>query len=210
MRVSRHPDLRYERKLWRTGLEAIAGVDEAGVGPMAGPVVAAAVIFPPEIFIKGVHDSKQLAPEKRDELFPLINQRALTVGVGLASPGEVDELNIYWATMLASERALLTLVRAPDHVLVDGRLIPGLKLPQTKIVGGDRKSFCIAAASIIAKVTRDRMMLDYDSQFPGYGFARHKGYCTADHFATLAELGPSPIHRRSFMPVRDAAQRKLF
>jgi len=210
MRVSRHPDLRYERKLWRTGLEAIAGVDEAGVGPMAGPVVAAAVIFPPEIFIKGVHDSKQLAPEKRDELFPLINQRALTVGIGLASPGEVDELNIYWATMLASERAVLTLVRAPDHVLVDGRLIPGLKLPQTKIVGGDRKSFCIAAASIIAKVTRDRMMLDYDSQFPGYGFARHKGYCTADHFAALAELGPSPIHRRSFMPVRDAAQRRLF
>src|SRR5216684_4791106 len=210
MRASRHPDLRYERKLWRTGLEAIAGVDEAGVGPMAGPVVAAAVIFPPEIFIKGVHDSKQLAPEKRYELFPLINQRALTVGVGLASPGEIDELNIYWATMLASERALLTLVRAPDHVLVDGRLIPGLKLPQTKIVGGDRKSFCIAAASIIAKVTRDRLMAEYDAQYPEFGFAQHKGYCTADHFAALERLGPTPIHRRSFAPVWEAAQRRLF
>src|SRR6202022_707620 len=131
-----------------------------------------------------------------DELFPLIREKALAVGVGVAGSIEVDELNIYWAAMLASERALAALVRQPDHVLVDGRLIPNLKLPQTKIVGGDRKSFCIAAASIIAKVTRDRMMLDYDSQFPGYGFARHKGYCTADHFTALAELGPSPIHRR--------------
>src|SRR5258708_9281111 len=113
MRVSRHPDLRYERKLWRTGLEAIAGVDEAGVGPMAGPVVAAAVIFEPESFIKGVHDSKQLTPEKREELFPLIRAKALTVGVGIAQAGEVDELNIYWASMLASERALAALMRLP-------------------------------------------------------------------------------------------------
>lgn len=205
-----HPNLRYERKLWRVGLLTIAGVDEAGVGPMAGPVVAAAVIFPPETFIKGVNDSKLLHAERREELFPQIRERALAVGVGIASHGEIDEINIYWATMAASERALLALTRTPDHVLVDGRLIPELKLPQTRIVGGDRKSFCIAAASIIAKVTRDRMMLAYDEQYPAYGFARHKGYCTADHCDALARFGPSPIHRRSFAPVWEAAQRKLF
>jgi len=205
-----HPNLRHERKLWNAGLEAVAGVDEAGVGPMAGPVVAAAVIFSPETFIKGVNDSKQLAPERREELFPLIKERALAFGIGVACAAEVDQLNIFWATMAASERALAALCRTPDHVLVDGRLIPELKLPQTRIVGGDRKSFCIAAASIIAKVTRDRMMAEYDAQYPGYGFAQHKGYCTADHFAALDRLGPSPIHRRSFAPVWDAAQRKLF
>ena len=208
--MSKRPDLRYERRFWKSGLAAIAGVDEAGVGPMAGPVVAAAVIFEPESFIKGVHDSKQLTPAQREHLFPLIHEKALSIGVGIAGSIEIDELNIYWASMLASERALAALARRPDHVLVDGRLIPNLKLPQTKIVGGDRKSFCIAAASIIAKVTRDRMMLEYDAEYPGYGFASHKGYCTANHFAALAELGPTPIHRRSFAPVMEAAQRKLF
>ena len=208
--MTKRPDLRYERRLWKTGLEAIAGVDEAGVGPMAGPVVAAAVIFAPEAFIRGVHDSKQLTLEQRESLDPLIRERAIAFGVGVAGPAEIDELNIYWAAMLASERALAALSRIPDHVLVDGRLIPGLKLPQSKIVGGDRKSFCIAAASIIAKVARDRLMVEYDAQYPGYGFAQHKGYCTADHFSALAERGPSPIHRRSFEPVRLAAQRNLF
>jgi ribonuclease HII len=205
-----HPDLRHERKLWRVGLQAVAGVDEAGVGPMAGPVVAAAVIFPVETFIKGVNDSKQLLPERRGELYPLIRSSALAVGVGIAHPAEVDQLNIFWATMAASERAVAALCRTPDHVLVDGRRIPELKLPQTRIVGGDRKSFCIAAASIIAKVTRDRMMAELDAQYPGYGFAQHKGYCTTDHMGALDRLGPCPIHRRSFAPVWDAAQRKLF
>jgi ribonuclease HII len=206
----RPPDLRYERKFWRAGLPAIAGVDEAGVGPMAGPVVAAAVIFTPETFIKGVDDSKRLPPDRREDLFGRIRDRAVVFGIGLATPAEIDELNIFWATMAASERALLAMGRIPDHVLVDGRLIPELKLPQTRIVGGDRKSFCIAAASIIAKVTRDRMMTEYEAQFPGYGFAQHKGYCTADHFAALQRMGPSPIHRRSFAPVWEAAQRRLF
>ncbi len=205
-----HPSLRYERKLWREGANAVAGVDEAGVGPMAGPVVAAAVIFDQEVFIKGVNDSKQLTPERREALFPAIRDRAIAVGIGFASPGEIDQLNIFWATMAASERALQALGRTPDHVLVDGRLIPELKLPQTKIVGGDRKSFCIAAASIIAKVTRDRLMAEYDAQYPEFGFAQHKGYCTADHFAALERLGPTPIHRRSFAPVWVAAQRRLF
>ncbi len=207
--MSRHPDLRYERKLWRTGIEEVAGVDEAGVGPMAGPVVAAAVIFAPETYIKGVHDSKQVAPDKRDEVHDLIRDRALAIGVGIAEVEEIDRLNIYWATMKASERALAALGRTPGHVLVDGRKIPGLALPQTHIVGGDRKSFCIAAASIVAKVTRDRIMASYDRQYPGYGFARHKGCCTADHLQILEQLGPSPIHRRSFSPVAAAAQLKL-
>jgi ribonuclease HII len=204
--MTRHPDLRYERKLWRSGIEAVAGVDEAGVGPMAGPVVAAAVIFAPETFIKGVHDSKQLAPERREELYVLITARALVWGVGMAEPIEIDRLNIYWATREASLRALAGLGRAPGHVLVDGRGIAALEHPQTPIVGGDRKSFCIAAASILAKVTRDRMMCEYDARFPGYGFAQHKGYCTPEHFAALRALGPSPIHRRSFAPVFDASQ----
>ncbi|HJU12608.1 MAG TPA: ribonuclease HII [Candidatus Binataceae bacterium] len=208
--MASHPNLRYERKLWRDGLLAIAGVDEAGVGPMAGPVVAAAVIFEPETFIKGVNDSKQLKPQDREEYFDKIQSRALALGVGIASHAEVDEINIFWATMAASRRAISSLLRTPDHVLVDGRRIPELKLPQTRIVGGDRKSFCIAAASIIAKVTRDRMMVEYDAQYPGYGFAQHKGYCTPEHFELLERLGPSPLHRRSFAPVWEAAQRKLF
>ncbi len=208
--MSKRPDLRYERRLWKSGLSAIAGVDEAGVGPMAGPVVAAAVIFAPEMFIKGVHDSKQLTPESRAELFDAIGLKALAIGIGIADPQEIDRLNIYWATMAASRRALTALGQTPQHVLADGRGIPGLDLPQTAIVGGDRKSFCIAAASIIAKVTRDRIMLDYHAQYPDYGFASHKGYCTAEHFAALASFGPSPIHRRSFAPVLAALQRQLF
>ena len=207
--MTKHPDLRYERRLWRAGCETVAGVDEAGVGPMAGPVVAAAVIFAPETFIKGVHDSKQLAPEKREELMDAIAARALAIGVGVAEVDEIDRFNIYWATMRASGRAIAALKCAPGHVLVDGRAIAGLELPQTHIVGGDRKSFCIAAASIVAKVTRDRMMVEYDARYPGWGFARHKGYCTADHFEALRKLGPSPIHRRSFAPVRDAQQMLL-
>jgi len=207
--MTRHPDLRHERKLWRTGSETVAGVDEAGVGPMAGPVVAAAVVFPPETFIKGVHDSKQLLAEQREELHTKIRARALTFGIGVAEVEEIDRLNIYWATMRAIERALAALKLAPDHVLIDGRKVPGLAIPQTHIVGGDRKSFCIAAASILAKVTRDRIMTAYDDQYPGYGFAQHKGYCTEDHFQLLEQLGPSPIHRRSFSPVALAAQLKL-
>lgn len=207
--MSRPPDLRYERKLWAEGLDAVAGVDEVGVGPMAGPVVAAAVIFPPEVFIKGVHDSKQLTAERREALFPLIREQAIAIGLGMAEVEEIDRRNIYHATMAAMIRAIEALDRKPHHVLVDGRKIPGLTLPQTRIVGGDRKSFCIAAASIIAKVTRDRMMCDYDASYPGYGFARHKGYCTAEHVAAVEQLGPSPIHRTSFAPVAMAAQLKL-
>jgi ribonuclease HII len=207
--MSRHPDMRYERRLWKAGIEVVAGLDEAGVGPMAGPVVAAAVIFPPETFIKGVHDSKQLAPDDREELYPLIFERARAVGVGIAKVWEIDSLNIYRAACVASARAIHALSVAPAHVLVDGRRNPELSIAQTPIVGGDRKSFCIAAASIVAKVTRDRMMLEFDARYPGYGFGAHKGYCTAEHFAALKRLGPCPIHRRSFAPVAAAQQLEL-
>src|SRR5271157_976559 len=171
--------MRHERKLWKAGVDVVAGVDEVGVGPMAGPVVAAAVIFAPESFIKGVHDSKQLSPEKRYALYPIIMERAVAVGVGMADVAEIDRVNIYRAAVAACVRAVNALMPPPQHVLVDGRRNPDLLLPQTSIVGGDRKSFCIAAASIVAKVVRDRMMLDYDARFPDYGFASHKGYCTA-------------------------------
>jgi ribonuclease HII len=207
--MSKPPDLRYERKLWNSGIAMVAGVDEAGVGPMAGPVVAAAVIFAPEEFISGVHDSKQLSAEQREPLYEAIRARAIAVGIGTADCEEIDRLNIFWATMRASCRAVAALGRVPDHVLIDGRPIRGLDLPQTNIVGGDRKSFCIAAASIVAKVTRDRMMLEYDASFPGYGFAQHKGYCTNDHMEALRALGPCAIHRRSFAPVAAAAQQRL-
>ena len=207
--MTKHPDLRYERRLWRAGFATVAGVDEVGVGPMAGPVVAAAVIFAPEVFISGVHDSKQLDAETREELNGYIRARALAIGVGIAEVDEIDRVNIYWAAIRASERALAGLASSPDHVLIDGRGIPGLRFPQTHIVGGDRKSFCIAAASIVAKVARDRMMTELDARHPGYGFASHKGYCTAEHFEALAKLGPSPVHRRSFAPVQASLQPRL-
>ena len=196
--MGKRADLRYERRFWKQGVHAVAGCDEVGVGPMAGPVVAAAVLFEPEVFIKGVHDSKQLPPEKREELYPLIMERAMTVGIGSAGIDEIDSLNIYWATMLAFKRALAALTHTPAHVLVDGRKIPGLKLPQTKIVGGDRKSFCIAAASIIAKVTRDRFMRRADERHPGWQFATHVGYSTPEHREAIERLGVSPLHRLSF------------
>ena len=197
--MTKHPDLRYERKLWRSGVEVVAGVDEAGVGPMAGPVVAAAVIFAPETFIKGVHDSKQLAPERREELYERITTRALAWGVGVADPLEIDRLNIYWATREASLRALAGLGRAPGHVLVDGRGIAALEHPQTPIVGGDRKSFCIAAASILAKVTRDRLMRAEAAHFPLYDFEYNKGYPCPRHKLALKAWGPSAIHRRTWV-----------
>jgi ribonuclease HII len=176
---------------------------------MAGPVVAAAVIFPPETFIKGVDDSKQLLPEQREHLAPEIRAKAIAIGVGVGEVAEIDRVNIYHARVAAIIRALEQLSCRPDHVLLDGRRIAEITLPHTAMVGGDRRSFCIAAASIIAKVTRDKIMCEYDDRFPGYGFARHKGYCTAEHFEAVERLGPSPIHRTSFAPVIAAAQLKL-
>ena len=179
----------------------ICGVDEAGRGPLAGPVVAAAVVFHKPRAPKGINDSKLLAPEVREALFDAINGTA-AVGIGIASVGEIDEINILQATFLAMRRAVAALPSLPRHILVDGNLTPDLGCPATAIVKGDGISLSIAAASIIAKVTRDRIMRDLDLPHPGYGFAQHKGYGTPAHLDAIARLGPSPVHRRSFAPFR--------
>lgn len=192
--------LQFEASLWEKGLTYVAGVDEAGRGPLAGPVVAAAIIFPTDFFLTGVDDSKKLSHTLREQLYPQIIENCRSYGVGIVSVEEIDRINIYQAAMLAMRQALDQLSPAAEHVLVDGRNIPQLELPQTSIIKGDGLSFTIGAASIIAKVTRDRLMLDYHDAFPEYGFDRHKGYATKLHLRALREHGPCAIHRRSFHP----------
>ncbi len=194
-----------EVELWASGAEFVAGVDEAGRGPLAGPVVAGAVILPRDLGIQGIDDSKKLTPKRREELFALIRAEAVAVGVGIVPHTVIDEVNILRATHRAMREALDGLSVRPDHVLVDGDHVPTIELPQTPLPQGDRRSTAIAAASIIAKVTRDRMLLEYDDTYPGYGFARHKGYGTPEHISALMRLGPCEIHRRSFRIVLDAA-----
>lgn len=195
--------LRVERGLWRAGIERIAGVDEAGVGPLAGPVVAAAVILPPESGIRGVHDSKRLAPAVREELAARIRDEARAWSVAVVEPVEIDRRNIYRATLEAMRRAVQGLAVPPDHVLVDARAIPGIPYRQEAIVKGDARCHAIAAASILAKTARDGLMEAYDREFPGYGFADHKGYPTEAHRDAIRRLGPCPIHRRSFRLLPD-------
>lgn len=180
----------------------IAGVDEAGRGPLAGPVVAAAVILCPG-GIAGLNDSKKLSAAQRERLFAAIVARC-TVGIGMASVAEIDSLNILWATMLAMERAVAELGVAPDEVLVDGNRCPTWQWRSRAIIGGDAIEPCISAASIVAKVTRDRIMVAADCDYPGYGWASNKGYGARVHLDALARLGPTPLHRRSFAPVARA------
>ncbi|MCP5151230.1 MAG: ribonuclease HII [Chromatiales bacterium] len=180
----------------------VAGVDEAGRGPLAGPVVAAAVVLDPSRPIAGVADSKTLSAATREALAERIRAEALAFGLGAASVAEIDRLNILHATMLAMRRAVGALATPPELVLVDGNRCPALECPSRAVVGGDRTVAAIAAASILAKVTRDAEMVALDARHPGYGFATHKGYPTAAHRAALAALGPCPEHRRSFGPVR--------
>ncbi|OQW72332.1 MAG: ribonuclease HII [Proteobacteria bacterium ST_bin13] len=180
----------------------IAGVDEAGRGPLAGPVVAAAVILCPG-GIAGLNDSKKLSAAQRERLFATIVARC-TVGIGMASVAEIDSLNILWATMLAMERAVAGLGVAPDDVLVDGNRCPDWRWRSRAIIGGDAIEPCISAASIVAKVTRDRIMVAADRDYPGYGWASNKGYGARVHLDALARLGPTPLHRRSFAPVARA------
>lgn len=182
----------------------VAGVDEVGRGPLAGPVVAAAVILDPTRPIEGLDDSKRLTAIRRAALEPIIQACALAWALGRAEVEEVDRLNVLVASMLAMQRAVAALVEVPGHVLVDGNRTPALPCPATAVVGGDGKVAAIAAASILAKVARDREMVEHDDRYPGYGFARHKGYPSAEHLAALAALGPSPLHRKSFAPVRQA------
>jgi len=196
---------RFEAELWEEGLDLVAGIDEAGRGPLAGPVVAAAVVLPREIPFSGIDDSKKLTHERREELHDLIRSHAVGVGVGSVSHDVIDEINILRATRRAMREALQDLAgvlgRPPDHVLVDGDDVPDMPVPQTGIHSGDQLSTAIAAASIIAKVTRDRILVEYETSYPGYGFAHHKGYGTPEHMAALTKLGPCEIHRRSFSPV---------
>ena len=189
----------FEARAWRTGVVRVAGVDEAGRGPLAGPVVAAAVVIDPDRRIKRLADSKLLTPERRAELYDVIMARAVAVGVGVVDHVTIDRVNILQATRVAMLEALHQLKVAPDLVITDFVALSGLACPQRNLVDGDARCATVAAASIIAKVTRDRIMLDGDGQFPEYGFARHKGYATAEHLAALDRHGPCPLHRRSFI-----------
>jgi ribonuclease HII len=192
---------RFEAQAWKTGLTRVAGLDEAGRGPLAGPVVAAAVIMDPARRVRGVRDSKVLSPERRLELFEEIRARALGVGIGIVDHETIDRVNILEATRLAMRRALDALVPAPDLVITDFVALRDLPCPQRNLVDGDARCATVAAASIVAKVTRDRLMHEADRQFPQYGFARHKGYATPDHLAALDRHGPCPLHRRTFSGV---------
>jgi len=187
-----------ERELWASGVSRIAGVDEAGVGPLAGPIVAAAVIFPEGLGLPGVDDSKKLTPASRARLAANIRESALAYAVAVVNAEEIDRINPYRAALAAMGRALSALDLRPDHVLVDARRVPGCDWPQEAIIKGDARCHAIAAASILAKTTRDELMLRYDGEFPGYGFADHKGYGTVSHRDAIRRLGPCAIHRMSF------------
>ncbi|OVE80377.1 ribonuclease HII [bacterium I07] len=188
----------YENVLWDRGYESVAGVDEAGRGPLAGPVVAGAVIFKDHVLIEGMNDSKKLTPRKREQLYHGIREHALAWATGIVFEQEIDRINIYQATLKAMRKAIGSLCVNPDFLLIDGHALPENILPQRAIPGGDRKCYSIAAASIVAKVTRDKMMLEYDEMFPQYGFAQHKGYGTKKHFEAIQQFGLCEIHRKSF------------
>lgn len=202
-----HRLLAYERAAREEGFRLIAGVDEAGMAPLAGPVVAAAAILPEGLRPRGLDDSKKLGAETRERLAAEVKAGALAWAVGIATVEEIDRLNIYHAGLLAMRRAVLGLLPAPEILLVDARKIPGVALPQRPIIHGDAISLSIAAASVLAKTHRDGLLVELDAAHPGYGLARHKGYPTPEHFEALARLGPSPIHRTSFAPVREALGR---
>lgn len=196
--------LKFERELWSQEVALIAGIDEAGMSPLAGPVAAAAVVLEPGWRAPGINDSKQVAPERRAELAVLIKSEARAWAVAFAEPEEIDRLNIYWAGLAAMRRAVEMLGLVPEHLLIDARKLRDVPIQQTRIVKGDERSLSIAAASILAKTERDARMVEYDREYPHYGFARHKGYPVREHVAALAKHGACPIHRRSFAPVRSA------
>ena len=188
-----------ENSLRAEGLSLICGVDEAGRGPLAGPVYAAAVILPESCVIDGLNDSKKLTEKRREALFSVIEREAVAFGIGVASEAEIDEMNILRATYLAMNRAIEKLPIQPQLCLIDGNRNEGIVFPSRTVIGSDAKCACIAAASVLAKVSRDRIMLEMDEKYPEYGFAQHKGYGTKAHYAALREYGPSPIHRLTFL-----------
>jgi ribonuclease HII len=203
------PTEEFEQEARRCGYRRIAGVDEAGRGPLAGPVVAAAVILPVCCRLIGIDDSKQLSASERDRFYAAIMDRAVCVGVGSSTAEEIDHINILEATKLAMRRALAELSPAPDYVLIDAVSLTGVAMPVRPIIKGDALSSSIAAASIVAKVTRDRLMAQFHEAYPQYNFLSHKGYGTEEHLARLAEYGPSPIHRRTFAPVSAALSKPM-
>jgi ribonuclease HII len=191
-----------EKKLWQKGFLLLAGIDEAGRGPLAGPVVAAACILPTRFDLPGLNDSKALTESKREKLFSQIQTQAIDYAIGSAEPAEIDVLNILQATKLAMKRAVEGLTVRPHHLLIDALTLPAVNLPQLPLVRGDQLSASIAAASILAKVTRDRLMVELDTLYPEYTFSKNKGYGTSEHMKVLRRLGPCPLHRRSFAPVK--------
>lgn len=194
------PDFVFEKEAELNGYKFICGVDEAGRGPLAGPVCAAAVILPLDVEIEGLNDSKKLTEKKREELFPIIKEKALAFSIAFASVEEIEEFNILNATFIAMNRAIEGLNIPADYALIDGNKIPkGIKIPAGYVIKGDSKSMSIAAASILAKVTRDNLMLEYDEKYPQYEFKKHKGYGTKIHYEKISEYGESPIHRSSFL-----------
>ena len=197
------PTYEIEEKMSAEGYNAVCGIDEAGRGPLSGPVCAAAVILPRGLIIEGLNDSKKLTAKKREKLFDIIIQNAVAYGIGLASPEEIDAINILNADMLAMKRAIEALQTPADFALVDGNIARDLPIPAMPVIKGDALSYSIAAASVLAKVTRDRLCLEDDKNYPEYGFAKHKGYGTKDHMDALRRLGPSPIHRKSFLKFLD-------
>jgi ribonuclease HII len=195
--------LNFERVLWKSGIKSIAGVDEVGVGPLAGPVVAAAVVFAPGTQLMGIDDSKRLDPELRQKMEAAIRATGAAIGIGMADVGEIDSLNIYHAALVAMRRAVEALPSMPEHLLIDARTIPGVSIPQNSFCKGDGINFSIAAASIIAKTHRDRLMEELEKKYPGYGFAQHKGYSTPEHQNAIRGLGPCPVHRMSYPFIRE-------
>jgi ribonuclease HII len=210
MPAARHDQFEFEAALWGAGCLRVAGVDEAGRGPLAGPVVAAAVVFPPAWLasdlpaeLRGLNDSKQLTESRREEFFAVLTRLPeIQFAIAAVDAPTIDRINILQATHRAMNEALAQLKPAPEHALVDGTRVKTLRFPQTPIVKGDARSYSIAAASVLAKVTRDRMAADWQREWPEYGFAGHKGYGTPQHLEAIRKHGPCPIHRRSFAPMK--------
>jgi ribonuclease HII len=199
----------YEEELYKQGLKAVCGTDEAGRGPLAGPVVAGAVILDPHHLIEGLNDSKQLSAKKRAQLSVEIKKHALAYGIAFVFEDEIDKINIYQASRLAMTKAILSLAFPPDFVLSDAMPLPDLGIPYLAIIKGDALSASIAAGSILAKVSRDEFMTEMAKQYPAYGFEIHKGYPTKKHLEALAQYGPCPIHRKSYRPVKDCIEKQL-
>ena len=194
--------LQYEKELYDAGIDLIAGVDEVGRGPLVGPVVACACILPKNYELKGLNDSKKLSEKKREDLYPILIKDAISYGIGIIDAKKIDEVNIYQASKLAMYEAINNLKIKPKHVLIDAMKLD-LEIPSTSIIKGDAKSLSIAAASVIAKVTRDHMMMDLDKKYPEYGFAKHKGYPTKAHLEALVKYGPLDCYRKTYGPVKE-------